>query len=359
MVTAVVTNALSTALPPYITWVSSTVVSKRQSGCHHAGRHAATGCRFVAGAMATLGPVAVDAASVDCSGLLPYVYLFAALLALQAALLWLFIAHLRRRARHRADSSGIEATHHARLALAGELTASIAHEIAQPLSAILNNVETTELLLQQTAADPEGIAPILADIKRSTLRAHEIVNRLRALLRKRELQLESVEVNELVGKAVQLVRADTERRHVQLCLELEPGLPLVRADGIHMQQVVLNLLMNAMDAMSATPPASRWLHVRTRLRAGTAVEVSVRDNGPGIDPSQTGKVFESFFSTKEGGMGLGLSIARSVVLAHGGTIWAERSTRGGTIFTVRLPLPQRHHAWHDHRAIQASPASGA
>lgn len=288
-----------------------------------------------------------------------HAYLFAALLLALTALGWLLVVRLRRRQqRNKAEHVGVELTHHARLALAGELTASIAHEIAQPLSAILNNVETAELLLHQPATDIINLTPILADIKRDNLRAHAIVNRLRALLRKRQLQFEPIDINGLVANAVLLIRADAERRQVRLHAELEPGLPPILADPIHLQQVILNLLVNAMDSMSATPPVSRCLHVRTRLRAGSAIEVAVRDNGPGIEPSHANKVFESFFSTKEDGMGLGLSIARSIVQAHGGTIWVE-SASGGSMFTFRLPLPQRHRASPDYREIERPRSSGS
>lgn len=278
--------------------------------------------------------------------LLNYAYLIGIVLLAQLALVVIVLTYDRHRPHRTADNLGAEVTHNARLALAGELTASIAHEIAQPLSAILNNVETAELILKrsQNAADSEALAPILADIKRDDLRANEVVNRLRALLRKRELKLEPMDINALVSSAVMLVRADAGHRLVQLRTELEPDLPPVPADPVHLQQVVLNLLVNGMDSMSSTPPPARLLFVRTRLRAGSAVEITVRDNGHGIDPSHTGRVFESFFTTKEGGMGLGLSIARSIVQAHGGTIWAERARGGGSIFSFRLPLPQRQRA---------------
>ncbi|MFC4313605.1 sensor histidine kinase [Steroidobacter flavus] len=275
---------------------------------------------------------------------LSYAYLIGIVLLAQLALVAIILAYDRHgNPQRHADNLGAEVTHNARLALAGELTASIAHEIAQPLSAILNNVETAELILKQSAgrADAESLSPILADIKRDDLRANEVVNRLRALLRKRELKLEPMDINALVSSAVMLVRADAGRRLVQLRAELEPDLPPVAADPVHMQQVLLNLLVNGMDAMIKTPPPARCLYVRTRLRAGSAVEITVRDNGHGIDPAHAGRLFESFFTTKEGGMGLGLSIARSIVQAHGGTIWAERARGGGSVFALRLPLPQR------------------
>ena len=278
---------------------------------------------------------------------LNYAYLIGLVLIAQLALVVIILTYDRHgNPQRNPESLGAEVTHNARLALAGELTASIAHEIAQPLGAILNNVETAELMLKQrqNAADAELLAPILADIKRDDLRANEVVNRLRGLLRKREMQLEPMDINALVHSAVTLIRTDAGRRLVQLRIELEPDLPPVAVDPIHLQQVVLNLLVNAMDAMNKTPPASRLLYVRTRLRAGSSVEIAVRDNGHGIGPADASRLFESFFTTKEGGMGLGLAIARSIVQAHGGTIWAERGHDGGSIFAFRLPLPQRQRA---------------
>ena len=278
---------------------------------------------------------------------LNYAYLIGLVLIAQLALVVIILTYDRHGNPQRtSENLGAEVTHHARLALAGELTASIAHEIAQPLGAILNNVETAELIIKQrhNAADADLLAPILADIKRDDLRANEVVNRLRALLRKRELKLESMDINPLVNSALTLIRADANRRQVQLRIELEPDLPPVAVDPIHLQQVLLNLLVNAMDSMNRTAPASRFLCVRTRLRAGSSVEIAVRDNGHGIDPANACRLFESFFTTKEGGMGLGLSIARSIVQAHGGTIWAEPGHDGGSNFAIRLPLPQRQHA---------------
>lgn len=275
---------------------------------------------------------------------LNYAYLIGLVLIAQLALVVIILTYDKHANPQRnTDGLGAEVTHHARLALAGELTASIAHEIAQPLGAILNNVETAELILKRhpNAADADELAPILADIKRDDMRANEVVNRLRALLRKRELKLEPMDINTLVSSAVTLIRADAGRRLVQLRIELEPDLPPVAVDPIHLQQVVLNLLVNGMDSMNKTPPPARCLYVRTRLRAGSSVEIAVRDNGHGIEPAHAGRLFESFFTTKDGGMGLGLSIARSIVQAHGGTIWAERGHGGGSIFVFRLPLPQR------------------
>jgi signal transduction histidine kinase len=241
-----------------------------------------------------------------------------------------------------------ESTHRARLAMAGEFSASIVHEITQPLSAILNNVEAVELLLhqsgQQSALSTQTLDGILTDIRRDSHRANDSVCRLRTLLRKQEFKFERIDINDLVNEAFAIVRGDATRRNMVLRAELEPDLPLVRADPIHLQQVVLNLLVNAMDAMKGTPEDQRWLQVRTRLLAGAAVEVAVLDNGHGLAPEQQARIFGAFYTTKEGGLGLGLSIARSIVQAHGGSIWAEKRASGGASFKVRIPLPR--HSQH-------------
>lgn len=259
----------------------------------------------------------------------------------------------RRRAQRNADRLQSEMTHAARLALAGEITASIAHEITQPLSAILSNVETAELLLSQPIANTATLSDILADIKRDDLRAHEIVRRLRSLLRKREMRQERHDLNALVSNSVALLRADAIRRNVLVTFDLEQGLPQVYVDPVHLQQVVLNLLLNAMDAMVETPTGERTLGVQTRLMPQSAIEIAVYDSGHGMTREQLTRAFDSFFTTKEGGMGLGLSIARSIVHAHGGTIWAENRDGGGTIFRVRIPLHQEQESQHRQNPLHA------
>jgi signal transduction histidine kinase len=236
-----------------------------------------------------------------------------------------------------ADRLQTEVAHAARLAMAGEVAASIAHEVAQPLSAILSNVETAELLLQQVRGDAVAIGDILADIKRDDLRAYEIVRRLRTLLQKREMQFEPLDVNALIASAVTMLRADAARRCISLRTDLAE-LPPVLVDRVHFQQVILNLLLNAMDALAHMPPAARSIVIRTRTDASSGVEITVSDSGSGMTSDQLARAFESFFTTKEGGMGLGLSIARSIIQAHGGTITAQSVEHGGATFRITLPM---------------------
>jgi signal transduction histidine kinase len=281
------------------------------------------------------------AASAPDNTSLYLLYLIGALLLIQTGLIIALLVQNRRRRRAERDAENlqVEMTHAARLAMAGEITASIAHEVTQPLSAILSNVETAELLLSQPHTNNVAIGDILADIKRDDLRANEIVRRLRTLLRKREVRFEPLDINALIASVATLVRADASRRSTVLRTELAEGLPMVDADPVHLQQVMLNLLLNAMDAMDSTPATDRWLEIRTRLTDSGAVEVAVMDTGHGMTPDQLTKVFESFFTTKEGGMGLGLSIARSIVQAHGGKIWAESRESAGSTFHFTLPSP--------------------
>ena len=267
-------------------------------------------------------------------------YLLGGLLIIQAVFLIVLIIEHRRHMRARADSQKqyAELTHAGRLALAGEISASIAHEVTQPLSAILSNVETAETMLRKPAPDLPAILQILEDVRHDDLRAHGIVRKLRMLLRKHEMQFEHVDVNALTSSVLTLVLPDALRRNVVIHTTLDPVLPKVPADPVHLQQVLLNLIINAMEAMEETPTAARWLEVRTERCDDEHVQVSVADNGRGLGSGRADKLFESFFTTKHDGMGLGLSMARSIVTMHGGAIWAENSKVGGATFLFTLPV---------------------
>lgn len=267
-------------------------------------------------------------------------YVLGGLILVQAVFLVVLIVEHRRHRRSRASSQReyAEITHAARLALAGEISASIAHEVTQPLSAILSNVETAETLLRKPEPNLATILEILEDVRKDDLRAHGIVRKLRMLLRKRELQFEHIDVNALASSVLTLVLPDALRRNVVIHTALDPTLPKVPADPVHLQQVLLNLIINAMDAMDETPAAARWLEVRTERCDEEHVQVAVADNGRGLGAGRVDKLFESFFSTKADGMGLGLSVARSIVTMHGGSIWAENSKVGGATFLFTLPV---------------------
>jgi len=265
----------------------------------------------------------------------------AAMLVLQTLLIVTLMIqnHRRRRAQNEAERQQSELTHAARLVLVGEMTASIAHEVSQPLSAILSNADAAEMLLQADPPPLDEIRQILEDIRRDDMRAYEIIRNLRRLLSKGELRIEDIDINEIASSALMLARSDAVRRGIVIRLSLEAGLPRAGGDPVHLQQVMLNLLINAMDAMQDVPPGERQIEVVTRRHGAKSVEVCVVDAGPGIASAQITRVFDSFYSTKADGMGLGLSIARAIVQTHGGTIWAENNGSGrGTSFRFTIPL---------------------
>jgi signal transduction histidine kinase len=267
-------------------------------------------------------------------------YFIGALLMLQTVLVIALLVQNRRHSRARADAQKhySEITHAARLALVGEITASVAHEVTQPLSAILNNIETAEFLLSQPQPNVRMIMEILSDVRHDDLRANGIVRRLRTLLRKRELQFEQVDVNALASSVLSLIMPDAVRRSVVIRTSLEPELPRVSADPVHLQQVLLNLIINAMDSMNETPLEERVLDVRTERCDEEHLLVGVLDHGHGISQDQKDKLFDSFYTTKSEGLGLGLSIARSIINLHGGAIWAENRPEGGAAFVFTVPV---------------------
>ena len=238
--------------------------------------------------------------------------------------------------RRDTDELSQRLAHASRLTSMGELTASIAHEINQPMAAILNNVDAAEMLLDSGKLNTAEMRSILDDIRADDLRAGEIIRHIRDLANKRQTRFETFDANELVRAVMRLAAPVARRRGVSLRAELD-SLPVIRGDRIHIQQVLLNLMFNAMDAMGDTPPAQRRIRVST-LHAGVDhVEVSVADRGHGIAPGKLQTIFDSFYTTKTDGMGLGLSISRTIVQAHGGSIWAENNARGGA--TIRFTLP--------------------
>jgi signal transduction histidine kinase len=234
-----------------------------------------------------------------------------------------------------------EAAHASRLALVGELTASIAHELNQPLGAILSNSDAAELLLESAGPQLDDIRQILADIRRDDLRASEVIQHLRALLRKGEVELLPLDLNEVVADALRLVDGESRRRGVEVETELSAVLPAVRGDKTQLQQVLLNLVLNGMEAMANSSAAKRRITVQTAGDPNEEAEVVVTDTGPGISPDRLPRLFDAFFTTKEYGMGLGLSIARSIIEAHGGRIWAENNADGGATFRFTLPNARR------------------
>ena len=225
--------------------------------------------------------------------------------------------------------------HAARLATVGELSASIAHQIAQPLAAILANAEAGEKLLNSGRGSPQDIHDILTAIREDDERACLVIQRLRDLLRRSPVQMQPLDINESISLVVRLVSGSARQRGVQVETVLDPLLPQVLGDAVQLQQVLLNLIMNAVESMSGSPTERRRVVVDSTMQPDGAVEISIRDHGPGIPPDQLRQIFDPFYSTKQDGMGLGLSISRSIVSAHGGRLWAE-SGREGSVFRFTL-----------------------
>ncbi len=243
----------------------------------------------------------------------------------------------RRAARHLQSAN----THAGRLALVGEIAGSIAHEVSQPLSAILTNADAAESLLSQPHPPLDEIRRMLADIRRDDLRANDIVRHLHSLLKRRELHTTMLDLNEVVATALSLIQPVARKRLVTVRSCLDPSLPPVHGDAIHLEQVLLNLMMNAMDAMAsntATGGTERILDVATSRYDKYSAAITVTDTGPGIAAAYRPRIFDSFFSTKQEGMGLGLAIARTIVHAHGGRIWQEGTSAGGAAFKFTIPL---------------------
>ncbi|WP_170157576.1 sensor histidine kinase [Roseimicrobium gellanilyticum] len=227
--------------------------------------------------------------------------------------------------------------HVSRLALVGELTASIAHEINQPLGAILSNAEAAEMLMETENPPLDDIRQILADIRKDDLRASQVIRHIRTLVRRAPLRLLPVQVNEVVLDVLKLLSTDAQRRGIILHGDLAADEPEISADRVHLQQVLINLIVNAMDAMKSNGTTIPIVDVRTWREGPHGVSVSVRDHGHGIPEDRLPQIFESFFTTKVEGMGLGLAMARSIIEAHRGSIAARNLAEGGAMFTFTLP----------------------
>jgi C4-dicarboxylate-specific signal transduction histidine kinase len=239
--------------------------------------------------------------------------------------------------RRRAEAASRDLAHVSRLALVGELTALLAHEVNQPLAAIQSNADAARILLRSEHPPLDEIREIIEDIRKSDQRADEVIRRIRALMRKREIQLQPLNLDETIGDILRFVAADAMQRRIRVRREAGARLPPVLGDRIHLQQVLLNLIVNAMDAMADTPESAREIVVEVRAAEG-AVEVAVTDRGHGIAAEELTHIFDSFVTTRASGMGVGLSVARSIVESHGGRIWAENNAAGGATFRFSVPL---------------------
>jgi len=274
-----------------------------------------------------------------------------AIVLVQAGLILILLHEHRRRrlAEVQARQRMAELAHINRFSMAGELTASISHEINQPLGAILTNAETARAILKSPYPDLDELNDIVGDILQDDRRASEVIRRMRSLLRKAPFEPKNIDFNDLVRETIRFLSALAVARKVELASLIEPApLPIV-GDCIQLQQVILNLVVNAIDAMSGTPGESRIVSLRTS-RVENFAELSISDRGPGIPAERLKDVFEPFFTTKAEGMGMGLSIARTIVEAHNGQVSAVNAPEAGAMFRVRLPIA-RHAAAPAQRAL--------
>ena len=230
-----------------------------------------------------------------------------------------------------------ELAHVNRFSTAGELTASIAHEINQPLGAILTNAETAEVILKSSSPDIAELGEIVSDILQNDRRATEVIRRMRSLLKKAPFELKNLDLNDLARETVEFLSTLAVGRKVELRSVITPDALPILGDRIQLQQVILNLVVNGIDAMKETPSENRIISIRTS-RVEEFAELSVSDRGPGIPEDKLEEVFEPFFTTKAEGMGMGLSIARTIIEAHDGLISAKNRDHGGASFRIRLPL---------------------
>ena len=231
-----------------------------------------------------------------------------------------------------------ELAHLSRVSTMGVLTASLAHELNQPLSAILSNAQAGSRFLAAATPDLAEVRGALEDIAQDTKRAGEVIRQMRALVRKDEPRLEPLDLNRVISDIVRLLHSDMLNRKVQIALELDSELRPANGDSIQLQQVMLNLLLNAFDAMKDSPEDQRTVIVRTRQLDAASIRVEVSDAGTGISPDRLANLFEPFRSSKREGLGLGLSISRSIMEAHQGRIWAENNPARGATLYFTLPV---------------------
>jgi C4-dicarboxylate-specific signal transduction histidine kinase len=244
----------------------------------------------------------------------------------------------RKRAEEQARQHQAELTHVLRLSTMGEMAAGLAHEINQPLAAIVNYAQGSSRRLRNNANEVSAVLPVIDDIAAEALRAGEIIRRLRSLVRKETPKQDWIDLPEVAEEILRLVQPDTVQHGIAVQLEAEPQLPCVHGDRIQIEQVILNLLRNAIDAM-AEVEGERTLHVRIVRVGDTAVELAVRDSGHGMAPRVAERVFDPFFSTKPGGLGMGLSISRTIIEVHQGRLWVAPNPDAGVTFHLTLPVP--------------------
>ena len=231
-----------------------------------------------------------------------------------------------------------ELAHVQRVSAIGQLSSALAHEINQPLGAILRNTEAAELFLQMDPPDLEELRDIILDIRSDEQRASVVIERMRSLLKRSILQLETLALKDLVEQVVMLLHAETQLRRTTLEVDVPPDFPRVRGDRVHLQQVIMNLVMNSMEASDEDASGTHHIVIRASQTADGLGELAVIDNGKGVPPDQLPHLFEPFFTTKPKGTGIGLAISKTIVEAHGGRITAQNNPERGATFRFTLMI---------------------
>jgi len=273
--------------------------------------------------------------------------LVTAVILVQAVFISVLLREHRRRqfAEVQSRQRMAELAHVNRFSTAGELTASIAHEINQPLGSIMTNAETAQAILKSQTPDIAELPiivelkDILNDILEDDRRATEVIRRMRSLLKKAPFELKRLDLNDIVRDTVEFLSSLAVGRKVELVSRIALETLPILADRIQLQQVILNLVVNGIDAMRDTSSENRIISIRTS-RIDNYAQLSVSDRGPGVAEEQLNEIFQPFYTSKAEGMGMGLSIARTIIEAHNGQIWAKNRDHGGASFKVKLPLVQ-------------------
>jgi PAS domain S-box-containing protein len=244
----------------------------------------------------------------------------------------------RKRAEEALRSAQAELAHANRVATMGQLTASIVHEVSQPIAATVLNAQAALRWLGAQPPNLNEVRQILGQITDDSKRAGDVIGRIRDLIKKAPPRKEGLEINEAILEVIALTRGEVVQNGVSVRTQLAEGLPLIQADRVQLQQVILNLIINAIEAMSGASEGARELLISTGGDASNGVLVSLRDSGPGLDPASLECLFDAFYTTKSSGLGMGLSICRSIIEAHGGRIWAGANEPRGAVFHFTLPL---------------------
>jgi len=243
----------------------------------------------------------------------------------------------RKRAAEALEATRVQLAHMNRVMTMGEIAASIAHEVNQPLTAVVANASACTRMLAQEPPDLDELRDAVADIADAGTRAATIITRIRALLKKGNTEKTRLDINKVVQEVLPLTSGELGKHNVSVQMELIPGLPEILGDRVQLQQVVLNLMMNGIEAMTSITDRPRVLQLRTQARESGSLSVTVQDSGAGLDPENTNRIFETFFTTKSNGMGMGLSICRSIIETHGGRLSAEPNDGPGATFRFTLP----------------------